>query len=64
MPDPRTLLGKRVRVTLDKPEGKPAVIAEGILLGFGDEGDFEIQNDGGFVHYCWPMLAIEEVPGD
>ena len=57
------LLGKRVRVTLDKPEGEPAVITEGILLRFGDCGEFVIRQDDGFAHYCWPMLDIEEAPG-
>jgi hypothetical protein len=55
----RALLGKRVRVTLNHEE---KVITEGQLLGFGEGGDFEILEDDGFVHYCWPMLSIEEVP--
>jgi hypothetical protein len=50
------LLGKQVRVKLDTN-----VVAEGKLLGFGDEGTFELLGDDGFVHYCWPMLDIEEV---
>lgn len=54
---PRTLLGKRVRVRLDKD-----VIVTGQLLGFGEGGDFEILEDDGCVHYCWPMLHIEEAP--
>lgn len=54
-----SLLGKRVRVTLDE-----AVVTEGVLLGFGDGGQFEIQEDDGLVYHAWPMLAIEEVPGD
>ena len=61
------LLGKRVRVTLSyggypDPES-PAAISEGIFLGFGQGGDLQIQEDDGFVHYCWPMLDIEEVVG-
>ena len=55
----RALLGRRVRVTLDEPS---SVITEGKLLGFGEGGDFEILEDDGFVHYCWPMLSIEEIP--
>ena len=39
------------------------VITEGQLLGFGQGGDFEILKDDGFVHYCWPMLKIEEIGG-
>ena len=58
-----SLLGKRVKVTLDKANNKEeAVITEGQLLGVGDEGTFEILLDDGFVHYCWPMLEIKEVP--
>lgn len=53
--DPRMLLGKEVRVKLDAN-----TIAKGKLLGFGDGGDFEILDEMGFVHYCWPMLDIEE----
>lgn len=58
-----SLLGKRVRVTLDRPEGRPAVITEGILLGFSDYGEFEVLEDGA-VHYCWPMLDVVEVVPD
>ena len=50
-------LGKHVRVKLDKN-----VVQEGTLLGFGEGGDFEIQQDDGFVYHCWPLLAITEVP--
>lgn len=53
-----SLLGKRVRVKLDAE-----VLVIGQLLGFGQGGDFEILEDDGFVHYCWPMLEIEEVRG-
>lgn len=56
----RALLGKRVRVTLDKPGQAEAVIVTGKLLGFGEGGDFEIEDDFDLmVHYCWPMLRIE-----
>ena len=57
MQDPRQLLGKEVRVKL-----ADNVIATGKLVGFGDGGDFEILDEMGFVHYCWPMLDIEEFP--
>lgn len=43
-------------------EPNTSVIAEGLLLGFGDDGTVEIEEDDGFVHYCWPMLEIEETP--
>jgi hypothetical protein len=58
------LLGKRVRVMLNMPQPgdrTEAVIAEGKLIGFGQGGEFEVIEDDGFVHYCWPMLDIEEV---
>jgi hypothetical protein len=61
----RALLGQQVRVVLgyedsegDVDRGIP-VITEGQLLGFGQGGDFEILEDDGFVHYCWPMLKVE-----
>lgn len=61
----RSLLGQQVRVVVsyedsegDVDRGIP-VITEGKLLGFGQGGDFEILEDDGFVHYCWPMLKIE-----
>lgn len=52
----KTLLGKRVRVFLSE-----STIVTGTLLAFGDGGDFEILEDDGFVHYCWPLLEIEEI---
>ena len=59
----RSLLGQQVRVVLDyDPPGDTGGVArvtEGQLLGFGQGGDFEILEDDGFVHYCWPMLRIE-----
>jgi hypothetical protein len=38
--------------------GDYKTIVEGKLLGFGDGGDFEIQTEDGFIHYCWPMLDV------
>lgn len=54
----RSLLGKRVRVIL---EDRPSVICTGKLLAFSEDGGFEILEDDGMVHYCWPMLSIEAV---
>lgn len=51
-----SLLGKKVRVKLDVE-----VTVTGTFLGFGDGGDFEILEEDGFIHYCWPMLEIEEI---
>lgn len=60
-------LGKQVAVTLDRegtqldgtPYGENKII-RGQLLGIGEGGDFEILEDDGFIHYCWPALHIEE----
>lgn len=52
----RRLLGKEVTVKLGED-----VIVQGQFVAFGDGGEFEILQDDGFVHHCWPMLAIEEV---
>lgn len=59
----RSLLGKRVKVTVCQGDGDDdAVIVIGRLLGFGEGGDFEVLDDSdGFVHFCWPMLDIREV---
>ena len=55
----RRMLGKRVRVHLDG-----STVSTGRLLGFGQGGDFEIEEDDGMVHYCWPALSMEGVAGD
>lgn len=57
------MLGHRVRVMLVQgDEGSdPRTITEGVLLGFGDGGDFEVLESDGMVHYCWPMLEIEQL---
>lgn len=63
--DVRVLLGQRVKVTLSYPEmdeqreNLAPVISVGTLIGFGQGGDFEILEDDGFVHYCWPLLDIK-----
>jgi len=58
------LLGQRVRVTLDYARNEPPVVSEGILLGFGDEGTVEVEEDDGFIHCCWPMLDVEPASGE
>lgn len=52
------LLGKRVRITLDSN-----VVIEGKFLGFGTDGQFQIdpEDNDGTIHYCWPLLDIEEI---
>ncbi len=61
MAEERALLGKRVKVRLD---GKGPIIVTGVLLAFGEGGDFEILDDAdGLVHYCWPMLHMEAYEG-
>lgn len=71
---PRSLLGQQVRVMLDRTGDIPFVpdewdvpgamphedvIVEGLFLGFGDGGNFEILEDDGLIYHCWPMLGIE-----
>lgn len=52
-------LGKQVEITLDNNPESP-VIVKGKLLSFCDDGEFEVQDEDGMVHYCWPMLTIRE----
>lgn len=56
----KTFLGKKVKVTLSQDESLAAIVT-GTLLGFGDGGVFEILEEDGFVHYCWPLLDMEEL---
>lgn len=42
-------------------EGTERIIIRGQLLGFGEGGEFEILDNCGFVHYCWPMLEIKAI---
>lgn len=59
----KAFLGKQVRVRLGtETDGVTPVVVEGKLLGFGDGGEFEVEESDGAVHYCWPMLEVEEVP--
>lgn len=51
----KKFLGKQVTAKLND-----GLVTQGQLLGFGEGGDFEILEDDGFIHYCWPMLKIEE----
>jgi hypothetical protein len=53
------LLGKQVAV-----KAGPATIVSGKLLGFGEDGEFEVQKSDGFIHYCWPMLDVKEIQTD
>lgn len=56
-------LGQQVEVVLNhgEPHGNPQVVTRGQFLGIGDGGNFEILEEDGFVHYCWPMLEIRLV---
>lgn len=51
----RSLLGKPVRVKLDE-----RVITYGVLLSFAEDGEVVIEDETGVIHWCWPMLDIEE----
>jgi hypothetical protein len=53
------LLGSQVRVTLNP--GDPLAIASGRLLSFTNDGETCVQYDDGVIHWCWPMLYLEEV---
>lgn len=56
------LFGKRVRVTLARdPE---LVVQIGILLGYGEGGNVELEGDDGLVYHCWPRLEVTAVEGD
>ncbi|QUU29314.1 hypothetical protein SEA_DIMINIMUS_130 [Mycobacterium phage Diminimus] len=55
----KPLLGKQVKVTLDNDD--PKAIATGTLLSFSDDGEVVVQDEMGFVHYCWPNLKMEEI---
>jgi hypothetical protein len=58
-----SLLGKRVLVTLeDEIRSKPAYIAKGTLLAFGEMGEAVLRDDSCDVIRCWPMLDIREEP--
>lgn len=53
----RSLLGKQVRVTIDRD--KP-VIVKGTLLCFNEGGEVVVREDDGFVTWSWPALEAEE----
>jgi hypothetical protein len=53
----RSLLGQRVKATLAIGDA-PITIATGRLLRISDGGEMAIEDDNGFVNYCWPMLDI------
>jgi len=57
------LLGKQVEVVLDNQNSNSPVVVKGKLLSYGEGGDFVVQTDDGFLHYCWPMLECREYDG-
>jgi len=58
--DLSSLLGKRVRVVLDHFDTRHVVV-EGVFLGYGDGGEFEIEGEDGLVYHAWSRLHVEEV---
>lgn len=69
--DMSSMLGEQVRVVLARaeepaadgdpfnPAGCPIredVVARGKLMSFADSGEIVLQDDCGFLHYCWPNL--------
>lgn len=57
----RTLLGRQVVVVMKYEDETCKEIAHGKLLGFGQGGDFEVLDEMGMIHYCWPALEMHEV---
>jgi hypothetical protein len=57
--DATALLGQEVIVTLDHLDDPP-VIAIGKLLSWSDSGQVVLQDEMGFLHYCWPMLMVRK----
>ena len=58
------LLGHQVVVTLEHAQNeREAVVARGRLLSFADSGEVTVEDEMGFVHYCWPMLDVRAAVG-
>lgn len=59
-PDPRyaELVGKRVRVTLDRNPHDPMATVEGVLVGCKKDGEVGVFTEEG-LRWCWPALEIE-----
>jgi hypothetical protein len=56
----RKLLGEQVTVTLAyDPDGRHPIVVEGQLLQFDENGEVDVRDETGVVHYCWPALEIE-----
>lgn len=54
----RSLLGKRVKVTLsNEPENGAHLI--GTLVSFDEGGEVCVRADDGFLHWGWPNLFTE-----
>ena len=58
----RQLLGQQVIVTLSHDDREPDRIARGTLLKVADSGEVCVEDEMGFVHYCWPMLDVAPTP--
>lgn len=57
----KTLLGKRVAVTLTDKDEKEQIIVVGTLMTFDEMGEVVIRDDSLTLHWCWPNLKIVEV---
>lgn len=64
MEEIRSFLGQRVRISYSQDNGQFREVSVGTFIGFSEGGDFEILEDDGFVHFCWPLLHIEKVDED
>lgn len=55
----RKLFRKRVQMKLDED-----CTVEGVLIRWSDDGEVVYRGDDGEIWHAWPLLGIEEVPGD
>lgn len=53
-------IGCRVEAVLDRGPVSDTVQL-GRLLSTTDDGEFQIEDDNGVIHFCWPLLDIREV---
>lgn len=52
------LLGKQVRIL---QQVKNEVVCTGRLLGYTEDGGFQLMSEDGTLQFGWPLLAIEEI---
>lgn len=58
----RSLLGKEVRVTVDRgPDEETPVTVEGVLVSFDEGGEVALRGEDGFIRWSWPNLKTEAI---